>query len=643
MSLSLVFELVLANVEDSRDRNACSLVCRDARVAERQTRQRLRLRCTKRQIELLPNCFTAIKHLDLSYVLPKQGNFEFSASQLTHLGECFPEVETLIFFCDGVNDWAKSGEPPFLGIWSRLKEIAVKFPEERNRNDDILDPSAAPLLSICPHFGKPLVFALTAEPSALRLRLKELHLQFLSEEELQRLAQMDLSQTETLRFGFSFIDPLALLREVLSPAKLPVVQTLELWYADDCTEEDDEEDPTTRCTGARLGELLSCIPPVRSLSITICEESLISSIPLCPALAVSLRHLEIDLSELLWMDQPAFDFSPISSCRGLESLSLNLGRVHVSDTSVKLDICSIANKCSRLKSLALRSLGDVRRDEGTRFLECLALEASPTLVDIKLLFRVYTHAASVKVLSTPFKPFSQSLRSLACHLSTLVGTKSLFRGWDCLEHLTLRWDPCSSEGGSNTKIKIACPSLKSFTFVFSSRVKLEFKGSHEHLTKVVLKRSRRKDDNPHEAIYGKAMVQQLVKLAETIKSLGSVTSLSVEGNFEGDFDEDEYLDPQLTEALASITSLRVLKLGAKSTKRLHFEPLLACPSLVEVDLEAGLANSLLDAYEELYSHKVPSEVSSEVSGHPYCMLGPSFKDTLNEGLSSFSCWAEGVP
>ncbi|GAQ81233.1 hypothetical protein KFL_000750020 [Klebsormidium nitens] len=377
-----------------------------------------------------------------------------------------------------------------MGVWPRLKEIAVTHPEGGKWDHHIKDTSAAPFLSIRPRFWKPLVLTGIGEPR--RLHLKELYLNILSEEELQRLAQMDLSVTETLGFGFSIDSSVALLREVLSPARLPALQTLELWFANDGPEEDDDE----KITVASLGDILSGIPPIRSFSFTLSEESSISSIPLCSALAASLRHLEIDLEEVDWMQQPAFDFSPILNCRGLESLNLYLGDVDV--ISIEAQVLSIARECSQLTSLALRSRQDVRQA------------------------RVWGEPQTAHQNSP--QPF--------------------------------RWD----------------------------------------------------DDIPQEAIYGQSEVQQLVKLAESIGSLGSISSLSVEG----DFKEDVYLDPQLTKALAKISSLRVLKLGAVSVKRLHFAPLLACPSLVEVDLKAALANPLFDSYEKLYGHEVPSAALPEL-------------------------------
>jgi hypothetical protein len=146
---SHLLESILSLIEQSKDRDACFRVCQAFRDAERQTRWRMRLRCTKSQIEQVPMsaCFSAVRTLDISSVLPRQAHFSYSPSQLEHLRRCFPNVRELTIFCDGCHTWFSSGKVPFQAVWPKLEAVVVLEPTAEHEAYSGVDLGLAPLVS----------------------------------------------------------------------------------------------------------------------------------------------------------------------------------------------------------------------------------------------------------------------------------------------------------------------------------------------------------------------------------------------------------------------------------------------------------------------------------------------------------------
>jgi hypothetical protein len=209
---SHLLESILSLIEQTEDRDSCFRVCQAFRDAERQTRRRMRLRCIKSQIEQVPMsaCFSAVRMLDISSVLPRQAHFSYSPSQLEHLGRCFPNVRELKIFCDGCHTWFTSGKVPFQAVWPKLETVVVLDPTAEHRADNDVALGLAPLassihISTDEEYGirGPLVITNLRKmglgsPRFNGLPLKEVHLNGVDKAVLDELAEMDVSGLEML-------------------------------------------------------------------------------------------------------------------------------------------------------------------------------------------------------------------------------------------------------------------------------------------------------------------------------------------------------------------------------------------------------------------------------------------------------------
>lgn len=93
LNQSWLLELVLEKVQETKDKNSGSLVCKEFKDAERQTRKHLRLGCLRKEVKLMPSCFQAVTDLDLSSVLPQFfTKFPYSVTQLKVPWKVFSKV-----------------------------------------------------------------------------------------------------------------------------------------------------------------------------------------------------------------------------------------------------------------------------------------------------------------------------------------------------------------------------------------------------------------------------------------------------------------------------------------------------------------------------------------------------------------------
>lgn len=268
-----------------------------------------------------------------------------------------------------------------------------------------------------------------------------------------------------------------------------------------------------------------------------------------------MRSLEISFNSSTWNGKPEFDLSSILRCEGLESLALyGMSRADIS-CQLGARVLSLLGRYS-LKSLALDVwpvAPEGMYNNCTQVLQQIAEAAPSTLVHLKVAGSLLDLAVSgtTAELSSFFLPLNGSLKRLDCKFNFCAGSRIVFRGWDCLEELTLKWGPCSSRRQGSTKIIMACPLLKSLKVQAPIFLELEFEGPHERLATLDL-------DIGHSGLGSrKAGVQTFLKLLETIRSFGSVANLSIGSNFCFDYESDR----RIATTLASIPSLRSLKLG----------------------------------------------------------------------------------
>ncbi|TYI23297.1 hypothetical protein ES332_A06G155400v1 [Gossypium tomentosum] len=99
---NVVLAIIFSLVADTRTRNVMSLVCLKWHLLERSTRKSLTLRGNIRDLFLLPTCFRAVTHLDLSLLSPwghplldSSSNPLFLTQLLRH---AFPSVVSLVVY-----------------------------------------------------------------------------------------------------------------------------------------------------------------------------------------------------------------------------------------------------------------------------------------------------------------------------------------------------------------------------------------------------------------------------------------------------------------------------------------------------------------------------------------------------------------
>ncbi|OAY84400.1 F-box/LRR-repeat MAX2 homolog [Ananas comosus] len=134
---------VLSLVRDVRSRNAMSLVCRQWRSLERQTRRSLALRGHARSPWLIPTFFPNVAHLDLSLLSPwGHGHPSFQA-QPQPLALAFPNVASLTVYARD-----PSALRALAPLWPRLRR--AKLVRWHRRPDHPPGSDLAPLLAACP-------------------------------------------------------------------------------------------------------------------------------------------------------------------------------------------------------------------------------------------------------------------------------------------------------------------------------------------------------------------------------------------------------------------------------------------------------------------------------------------------------------
>lgn len=607
-----VLEFVLAKVTHTKDRNACSLVCKRFMSAERHTRRSLRLRCTQREVGNAPACFPSITSLDISDIVPRDAaGTGCTTEQLLHLGKCFPRVRSVT--CSDRRAFVDTGALPFTGVWPELQEVIFKNVSDSDAEED----QAASLLGkleagrgrlIVTDLNKPAV----SERVGLPFKLKEVHFERrLNYSSTMLLTNLNLSSLESISLELWDVCALrAVLLQVLSLENCPLLRSLHLVFhtwgcnSDIVDLDETDEDRPELLTNANLGRLLAQLPPLTFLSIEVVGPCRFSTLRLSSTLVESLRRLDLNLGH--GYQRPLrFDLDPIRRCTALEQLGL-FGLTDVSLHSFHRQLTSILGGFRSLHSLYMDFWADEAASsyqEAMVVLESIAKAAPPTLTYLSLgesSLIINSSGREFFELATPFRPFNQLLRKLDCSFSAQCdGPQFEFTGWDRLEHLSLARKTIGMLTSKGSPVVILCPSLKSFKIVTDAYVDLTFEGKHEHLATVDINM-----DLGGEELREGAGVQNLVHLIRDILgTLRALTDLTISADFCSSF----YVDRSVTKALASLTSLKVLKI---ETQWFHDDPLdpstfdefLSCPSLRELHVNGDVGWKLLDFYERFYHH-----------------------------------------
>lgn len=599
LSQSWLLEVVLEKVEDTKDRNLCSLVCRDFRDAERQTRRYLRLRCLRKHIKLVPSCFGAVTHLDLSSVFPQFARgFPYSLSQLKCLGERFPNVRSLTFFSDGCQAWLKNKRLPFGGTWSMLERVSVLQPGNcTSKNNDeafgVFGRIVQEPLILKPR--RSFTSAKDGQQCGVALRVAQLS--SAGQLELEELAKADVIDLDVLSFH---------LPEVPAPPDLSILSSKKFAALKDISVEGNfHQHRDSSFTEDNLEALLHSLPSFTSslrLCIQIVSPPHLSRFPLHSELAARLRNLSIRLVRNARVPRTMVDLSPILECSLLEHLELAASSVFKVDTHRDI-LVAVVGKCRALRSLKLdlwesTSLLTQTKDLSP-FFEQTMTASSASLTEIGILSKLST--IQVNLLSL-FSPLMSQVTSFSCGFmaaSHLGGESYQIVGWHLLTHLSITLD------GFSGPFCVDCPNLQSLKLDGVPKT-LAFGCAHTQLATIHLciqdAYGSRKPDR-HQ------IVEELQKL-RSLTSL-SIDDLSVSAIF--------WSDEKVVEAIAAMPFLKKLAVSCNPGEyasryflpptfhqdlTMHFDRLLASPSLTELCVdEPPMERSLEGVYEKLYGQR----------------------------------------
>lgn len=582
-------EMVLSNVTDFNDRNSCSLVCLEFRAAERQTRQQLRLRCTRSRLEQTPLCFSEVRSLDLSSVVPRVTSFELSRSQLHHLGACFPQVRTLTLFSDGCHDWVNRGNLPFKEVWPFLETIIIQEPEPveamRRGPSPVWACLGGSQIGLSP-------LKLAVPGPGLGFALRGVSLKGVSNKELLAFGKTRGAILEALTIELPSQARVSLDYSLLSSNVFPSLKKLSIqdpW--------DETVEPTSRNRKPALGESLK-LPDVTNLSLqlsTAVTAALADMVPTKLLAGSSLRSLHLEFSPQVNLDEPYWPMAMESlfGCKELEKLEL-VGDSRDFDDNHLRSIFSAIEGSQKLRILHLFRLGGLDNKE-----------------DRSLVNNLLEHIAENAPLLTEFDtdlpmdftsmPVRGRLRRFGCTIDPSVGSQpwAQVSGWNSLEELKFRSNSVAF------RISIDCPSLKKVVLARGSRcrgLRVWFMGGHQGLAEVrlvaLIAGSARGERAEH-------CREQLGKMIEALKCLKNLTTLFVKTTTYGTF----WDNPFLVKAIGTLPNLRTLCIdtsnsddGPQGVHTYQFDELLPLRTLEEVQVPYTWGTGLLGFYERFYKH-----------------------------------------
>lgn len=392
---------VFAAVSDTRTRNALSLVCKSFCRLERRTRTSLTLRKNARDLHEIPNKFTHVTHLDLSFLSP-WGHALFCTSSTAGsdptlrpqlLRSAFPRVTSLVVYArDPV-----TLQLLLLSPWPELRRVKLVRWHQR-------PPTSAPgsdfaaLFSQCRslesldlsefyHWPEDLPPVLTANPvtAASLRRLNLLTTSFTEGFKSHEIESITASCPNLEHFlvactfdprYIGFVGDETLLA---IPSNCPKLSLLHL--ADTSSFSNRREDEglgveDARVSRATLVALFSGLPLLEELVLDVCKNVRESSFALevlgskCPNLRVVKLGQFQGICLALWSR-----LDGIALCHGLQSLSIG-NCLDLDD----MGLIEIARGCSRLVRFEMQGCKLVT-EQGLRTMACLLRR---TLTDVKV-------------------------------------------------------------------------------------------------------------------------------------------------------------------------------------------------------------------------------------------------------------------
>lgn len=561
-------EIILTRITDLQDRNSCSLVCRVFRAAERQTRQHLRLRCTRSTLEQAPTCFPEVSSLDLSSVVPKFVEFAPSPSQLQHLGTCFPYVQTLTLFSDGCPEWLNDGDAPFLRTWPHLRTIIVKEPDPC-LTESYYSIGSWPALGGAEVGLGPLSLSVAhPEPGVM---LKEVSLLEVGTAELRAFAEGSTAGLEKLSIDMGSRTPTSHDLDLSSLSVLSSLQELSL-DSFDCYKLAPIQNPLqpfSSLTSLSLRAPMSMTQSLLHILVTATS-------------AKRLQTLRIDWSRSRKVEpQQTFDLTSLHHLEALKHFELKKGRQLFGNAVLK-SILSIVNGAPKLTVLRLYSFQHLKDDE---------LHNRDILFD-RLTMRELVEVDMDIPIADPDHMFMEGkVQKYGCKLQPIPFLWCIFAGWDTLQDLTLHVK------FGKMWLSIGCPSLRKLKLVLSPDVsQLRFVGPHSTLVEVELKmrEARVRKEGAHLA----AMIKSLQKLTNLTRLCITAKPESI-----------ERYNSAVTKSIAALPTLKKLVIQMKvpeevqDTDFVHsLNELQHSNRLVEVQVPFEWDPMLSKLYDRLYGH-----------------------------------------
>lgn len=587
-------ELVLERLEAATDRNSFALVCKDFRDAERPTRQHLRLRCTRKQIELAPASFGAVTDLDLSSIFPPRfSRCDLSDRQLAHLGRCFPNVRSLTLLADGCQEWLSKGRLPFEGTWPSLDVVTVVQPgADRSKRFKALVNNRIG--------GSPLVLAnlREARQPGVGLPFSKVRLVFPKDKDLEALAKTNVAHLASLEFELLGADPFSLDHSVLNSTNFPELTELNAlgtWF-------DTGDERIFKFTEEKVRNLLEGFPHLTSFALRAITGFRLTTLPLSEAQKCRLRSLRLDLLEEFRSPGVNFDLAPLLECTSLEQLELVGDKVLTFNKHAGL-IVAIVKNCQNLKCLKLglwERYECPSSHELINFFQQIEAASPRSLAQIEIQSKIEGRSFSSSLLA-PFTPFCNKITSLTCRICPPRAASFVIGGLPLLRELDLGFDAPYLDA----ELLIDCHRLQTFTLTASRIVGLTFIGARPGVSSLNLCFEDRSVLEKSEAS------RQLASFIRTLTCLDSLTSLSLDCRASFSI---PWAEPEPMRAFAELPVLKRLKLGTSygidseasaGYAAQHFHWLLGSTSLKElrVSHQHYMKGPLAEFYSKLYGHE----------------------------------------
>ncbi|KAK8330941.1 hypothetical protein V6Z11_A10G040600 [Gossypium hirsutum] len=464
---------ILSNIfsleTETRTRNAMSLVCLKWLLLERSTRKSLTLRGNIRNLFLLPTCFRAVTHLDLSFLspwgYPLLDSFSNPLVLAQFLRHAFPSVVSLIVYVRN---------PLTLHLlasqWPNLQHVKLVRWHQRWPAAPI-GSDLVPLFDHCPmlssldvsHFycwTEDLPPVIQAYPS-IATSLSHLNILkhdsstdgFKSHELLSITASCPNLRKllATCIFNPRFIGFISDQTLLTLAINCPLLSLLHLADSTSMSNVRPNLIEDASISFATLGDVFSKLPQLEELVLDVCHnvKHTWPALELLNTKCPMLKSLKLGQFQGICRGI-ASPPDGVALCQGLESLSIK----NCTDLTDKA-LIAISHGCHRLSKFEVLGCKQLTRKGMWEFTHNLR----KTLVDVKISYCKNLNAVSSLQALEPIRDRIEKLH-IDCVWASIIGEEKSLKNWSKLQYLSL-WiavgeslNPLSLSGLND------CPSLE---------------------------------------------------------------------------------------------------------------------------------------------------------------------------------------